>query len=56
MNLLPRQVGFLVAIFSALMTAPLAAQNAGGWKATYLSNSRHDAAAQVPAPQAAAAP
>jgi hypothetical protein len=42
MNLLPRKVGFLVAIFFALIAAPLFAQNGMGWKAASGANSRYD--------------
>ena len=34
MNQLPRKFGFLVAIFFALIAAPLVAQNGAGWKAS----------------------
>jgi hypothetical protein len=53
MNRLPRKFGFLVAILSALIAAPLVAQNGGGWKATNgASNHYGDAPAATAAPKA----
>src|SRR6476660_1689812 len=56
MNLLPRTVGFFVAIFLALIAAPLVAQNGAGWKAASGGSARYDAPANGQAPSAAAAP
>ena len=57
MNRLPRRFGFLVAILSALIAAPLVAQNGGGWKATNGASSHYgDAPANGQAPAGAAAP
>jgi hypothetical protein len=56
MNLLPRTVGFFVAIFLALIAAPLVAQNGAGWKAASGGSARYDAPANGQAPSGAAAP
>src|SRR6266404_7605438 len=56
MNQLPRTVGFFVAIFFALIAAPLVAQNGAGWKAASGGNGRYDAAASGQVPSGAAAP
>ena len=46
MNQLPRTVGFFVAVFFALIAAPLVAQNGAGWKAASGGNGRYDAAGE----------
>src|SRR4051812_23287565 len=56
MNLLPRKVGFFVAIFFALIVAPVVAQNGAGWKAASGGIGRHDATANAQAPAGAVAP
>ena len=56
MNQLPRNVGFLVAIFFALIAAPVVAQNGAGWKAASGGNGRYDGPANGQAPAGAAAP
>ena len=55
MNQLPRKVGFLVAIFFALVAAPVVAQNGAGWKASNGGNSRYDAPANGQPPSGAVA-
>src|SRR6478735_5698668 len=56
MNLLPRTVGFFVAIFFALIAAPLVEQNGAGWKAASGGNNHYDAPANGRPPAGAAAP
>jgi hypothetical protein len=56
MNQLPGKVGFLVAIFFALIAAPLVAQNGAGWKAANGGSARYNAPADGQAPSGAAAP
>jgi hypothetical protein len=55
MNQLPRNVGFLVAVFSALIAAPVVAQNGAGWKAASGGNGRFDGAAKGQEPSGGAA-
>src|SRR4051812_36579795 len=45
MNLLPHKVGFLFAIFFALIAAPLLAQSGAGWKAASGGNKSYGALA-----------
>ena len=56
MNQLPRIVGFFVAVFFALIVAPLFAQNGVGWKAASGVNGHYDALGNVQAQNGAAAP
>src|SRR4051794_37930626 len=55
MNLLPRKVGFLVAIFLVLVAAPVVAQSGTGWKAASGGSARHDGPANGQAPVGALA-
>ncbi len=48
MNQLPRKVGFLIAIFFALIAAPLVAQTGGGWKASSAGGERSDGSGKSP--------
>ena len=52
---LPRTVGFFIAVFFALIAAPLFAQNGAGWKAASGGNSRYDGPAGGQAPSGAVA-
>src|SRR4051812_24906231 len=55
MNLLPRKVGFLVAIFLVLVAKPVAAQSGTGWKPASGGSARHDGPANGQAPSGALA-
>src|SRR6478735_11254531 len=55
MNQLPRRFGFLIAVLFAQIAAPVAAQNAAGWKPSSSGNARFDGAASGQAPAGAVA-
>src|SRR4029079_6884826 len=55
MNQLPRRFGFLVAVLFALIAAPVAAQNAAGWKPSGGGSARFDGTASGQPPAGAVA-